>query len=382
MSDKPLWAEIQKLLNRLVDRIERAEKAGNTKAQVTPLNERIWPELYQADVESLKEELWKHVIEMCRWGWLTVTPNSTLHKVSGYDHSPKIQVRDEALVRAALKRPARIRSGPERWREAVAQSLDASEAVRPVVSSYCIDIPGRSMDEVVQRLGQLSTFADKTMLLREVSAKLFWGMSKLLDNRQPLVAAILGVDECPFPASPIQLQVYLPLEYRGVLFIENQMSFERALRASSTAFAALALVYAAGFKGSAQRLRNPETCSLFYSQRGSRAEQATERFENWLFSRQNAHSMPAWFWGDLDYAGMRILAAMRRSISGIEAWEIGYAPMLKELEAGQGHHPEAADKAGQKPIEQTGCQYADRVLLPAIRKDSKFIDQEIFHWSV
>jgi hypothetical protein len=230
------------------------------------------------------------------------------------------------------------------------------------------------MAEIVQQLNQLPTVADKPMLLREVSSKLFWGMSKVLDKRQGLVAAVLGVDECPFPESPIQLQVHLPpAGYRAVLFIENLMSFEQAVRSSNGAFDGLALVYASGFKSSAQRLRSPCGCSLFYSSRGALGGDLRDAFEVWLFGKG---ATPAFFWGDLDWAGMRILAAMRGSFTGLTAWEPGYVPMLAALKKGHGHSPEAAEKQGQKALVSTGCGYADGQLMPALRETGRFVDQE------
>ena len=51
--------------------------------------------------------------------------------------------------------------------------------------------------------------------------------------------------------------------------------------------------------------------------------------------------------------------------------------MLVRLDAGEGHAPEEARKAGQKPILSTGCRYADDVLIPVLAKHSRFIDQEL-----
>ena len=52
--------------------------------------------------------------------------------------------------------------------------------------------------------------------------------------------------------------------------------------------------------------------------------------------------------------------------------------LLQILEAEGGHNPEAARKAGQRDPGFTGCQHADAVLLPAIRRYGKFVDQEGF----
>jgi len=373
----PLWLQsgpVRELLGLLVDRLDSAELRGSAKAQSVALGERTWPALYKAPVESAKEDLWEHIVAMAKWGWLQVKPEAALKSRSGYASSPRVTVTDAEAVRRAVGRPERQRSSVERWRDAVNLGLEASDAVKRAVGEYCIDMPDHSMAEVVQQLNRLPALADKPMLLREVSSQLFWGMSKVLDKRQGLVAALLDVDECPYAESPIQLQVHLPLAgYSGVLFIENLMSFEQAVRSASGAFDGLALVYASGFKGSAQRLRSPGGCSLFYSSKGALGGDLRVAFEAWLFGKGTT---PAFFWGDLDWSGMRILAAMRGSFTGLTTWEPGYAPMLAALKEGRGHSPEAAEKQGQKAVASTGCGYADGQLVPALRVSGRFVDQE------
>ena len=377
MTAAPLWlqsAPVRELLDLIVDRLENAEQRGSARPGSIALTERSWPSLYRAGRESEKEHLWDHVMEMAKWGWLTVKPDAAARSPAGYADRPRVTVTDAAAIRAAIGREKRIASAAARWRQAVHADLRADDDTKAVVSGFCIDIPGRAMTEIVERLNQLPKLAGQPLLLREVSSRLFWGMSKVLDKRQALVAALLRADDCPFPESPVQLQVFLPPRgYRAVLFIENLMSFERAARSPGPAFDGLALIYASGFKGSAQRLRTPDGCSLFYSSRGGIEPPLRQDFEAWLFRET---SKPAYFWGDLDWAGMRILAAMRASFPALRAWEAGYRPMLADLSAGGGHAPEAADKQGQKPIEATGCEYADAVLLPALRKTGRFVDQE------
>jgi len=377
MTEQPLWLQsspVQQLLNLLVDRMDSAEQRGSTRTQSVALWERTWPALYKAQRESEKEELWGYAVNLVRWGWLTVKPAGAIRSRSGYAESPRVSVANEVEVRSAVGRAQRVKSAAERWREAVRDGIHGDAEVKAAVSEYCIDMPDRTMAEVVERLNDLPALADKPMLLREVSSQLFWGMSKVLDKRQGLVAAVLGVDECPFPESPIQLQVFLPpAGCRGVLFIENLMSFERAIRSTSSVFDGLALVYAAGFKGSAQRLRTPDGCSLFYAARGGISQNLRDGFEAWLFGED---AIPAFFWGDLDWAGMRILSAMRTSFRGLRAWEPGYSQMLTALMEGKGHSPEAAEKQGQKALATSGCAYADAHLIPALQTYGRFVDQE------
>lgn len=377
MTEQPLWlqsAPVQQLLNLLVDRMDSAEQRGSARTQSVALCERTWPALYKAQRESEKVDLWGHTVELVRWGWLTIKPAGVVRSRSGYADSPRITIANEAEVRRAVGRAQRIKSAAERWREAVCDGFQGPTEIKAAISEFRIDIPDRTMAEVVERLNGLPSLAGKPMLLREVSSQLFWGMSKVLDKRQGLVAAILGLEECPFPESPIQLQVFLPpAGYRSVLFIENLVSFERAVRSASPAFEGLALVYASGFKGSAQRLRTPDGCSLFYAARGGMSQNLRDGFEAWLFGKG---STPAFFWGDLDWSGMRILSAMRTSFIGLTAWEPGYSLMLAALTECKGHSSEAADKQGQKTLSVSGCAYADTHLIPALYSYERFVDQE------
>lgn len=374
----PLWlqsADVQQLLNLLVDRLDSADQRG-TRAQSVALGPKTWPALYEAPFESAKEALWEQFGELVGWGWLAVKPEGVAKVRSGYDRSPRVTILDEPALRTAVGRPERVRSPAERWREAVYAGLAASEDVKRQVSEFCIDMPDRAMSEVVVRLNGLPALKDESLLLREVSSKLFWGMSKVLDKRQGMVAALLELDECPFPESPVQLQVFLPpTDFCGVLFIENLTTYDRAMRSGSAAFDGLALAFASGFKGSAQRLRTPEGCSLFFSDQGGDTRDLRDGFKSWLFGKE---ARPAYFWGDLDWAGMRILAAMRTSFSGLTAWQTGYAAMLQALQEGHGHSPEAAEKQGQKILADTGCAYADGHLVRALCETGRFVDQELF----
>lgn len=372
-----LSRELLSFLERLVDRMDAAELRGASKAQSVPLSIKTWPELVDARFESDKECLWAEACQLHALGWIRVTPEAAARSTSGYARDIRVSVLNPLEVRAAVGRAERVKSAAERWREAVSEHLEGSPDAKQVVGAYCIELAGRSTAEVVQRLNDLHRFKDQPLLLREVSARLFWGMSKVLDGRQGLIAAVLGQPECPFPESPIQLLVQLPDgTLQGVLFIENQMSFEQAARSESARLEGIALAYASGFRGSAQRLRSAWGASVYYSPRGPVSAECRGAFESWLYSKEE--SLPAYFWGDLDWSGMGILKAMRTSFANMQAWPVGYSPMLQSVLDGHGHAPDEADKQGQVPMAFTGCTYADAQLVPALRSTGKFVDQELF----
>jgi hypothetical protein len=381
MSQLPAWAgsaPVQELLNALVDRLDSAQARGSAKTQTVALTKSLWPSFYAARFESDREALWQQVRELANLGLIVLTPQQAARAATGYDMLPRIGPADAAGLRAAVGRPERMKTAGEVWREAVYAHLQGDDSTKKVVSGYCIELEGHTPASIVHRLNELQREARTPgLLLREVSARLFWGMSKVLDDRERLVAAVLGVDECPFPASPIQLQATLPRgQAAGILFIENAMTFEKATRSTAPQYGSLALVFASGFKASAKRLRNPEGASLFYSRRGCMEPGEVAAFEHWLFQGK---AMPVYFWGDLDWSGMRILATLRDTFGDIAAWQPGYGPMREHLVAGGGHRPEAAEKRGQQPLAATGCAYADGQLVPLL--DSLgFVDQELFNF--
>jgi hypothetical protein len=121
-------------------------------------------------------------------------------------------------------------------------------------------------------------------------------------------------------------------------------------------------------------LRSPTGASVYFAAHGSLDEKQTAKFLGWL---RAGMKLPSWFWGDLDYSGMRIIAALRGVFEGLSAWEPGYQPMLERLRGGDGHTPDEAGKGKQTPIEFTGCGYVDSYLLPEIRNMNRFLDQEL-----
>lgn len=380
---EPLWLhqpEITKLLNLLVDKLDKVKMTGRA-TQSLKLDIRTFPALFHATFEDDKAYYWSQLEQMQAWGWFRIKTDRLEPGKASYELNPRLQIIDEAAIRQVTARLEPIKSAQQLWREAVFGKLRADVDVCECVAKQKLEIPGKTAKEIVERLNLLAALIDEPLLLREVSARLFWGQSKVLDNRQALIAMILNVDECPFPEAPIQLQVFLPKdEFNGVLFIENLVSFDRATRDITDHFAGLALVFASGFKGAAKRLRSATGASVYFAGHGSLADASSQRFLTWLVAGNE--NLPVRFWGDLDYSGMQILKSLRNSFKELEAWQPGYQPMLEALSSGHGHAPDAAGKINQKPLDKTGSTYADRHLLPVLAETGKFLDQESFGESI
>ena len=108
------------------------------------------------------------------------------------------------------------------------------------------------------------------------------------------------------------------------LFVENLVTFERLAACAPAGFA---LIYSAGFKGSAGRIANGELS--WYPAAGVTAEQL-QCLHTALFDRQadSPAAVPLAFFGDLDYSGLAILKSLRASWPTMHAWQPGYAAPL------------------------------------------------------
>ena len=204
---------------------------------------------------------------------------------------------------------------------------------------------------------------DQQRTLREISARCFQGDSKFLDQRLELLQRLFGDRVANIQPRPLLLTAWAPSDFTQLLIVENQDSF---LRLVDNPPADYALLYSGGFRASADRLISEHTRFAFLS--GSDDLGFQQRWRDDTF--------PMYFWGDLDFAGMGILKALRITLPQLVCWQPGYAPMQAMLERGGGHTYQQTRKSGQADPGATGCVYADDVLLPLLRATQRGLDQE------
>jgi hypothetical protein len=376
----------KRLLGSALDRLDRSRSEDRTNAVRIPIDLNTAPEIFKAETIADREIAW-HVLDvLVQAGVGILTYRRAARHGSREDRLPVFEVLttpdNEDRLRTFYVRPRPGLKYSEGWRSLV-RSSDLDDDMKGAIGDLPVSIPGRSATEVFHRLISIRDRYDQQeiLYLREVSSRTFWGLSKILDNRSDLVAALLGLAACPYPAQPIHLNVYFAGPFSWMLFVENKTSFERAIRDAReallqgrlTPYAGAALIYSSGFMGTAGRMRKSSGSRAFYSLDAISNATEIEAFDATFYSETDVNAA---FWGDLDHAGMAILSSLRSNFPSMRAWEPGFAPMLVRLQAGEGHAPDEAKKVGQKPISSTGCCYADSVLLPALAKYGRFIDQE------
>jgi hypothetical protein len=375
---QPPWQReplVARIANMLLDRLERGPQERVRQPRLK-LDSKSAPELFAASARE-SDYQWSLLQRMQEAGWIRLVVDHGASGESEYYRNPRVELADEQALRQLVQRP--LRTEPdwhERFLDALATLLPPSHPALDEASRCSLPLQAYDPGLVATRLVSVRQLAEEPLLLREVSSRLFFAQSKALDGREALIAAMLEQPECPFPESPIQLSVHLPAqEFAGVLFVENLATFEGLARRRPPATDALAIVYASGYRCSAKRLRTTGGVSVYFSAAALPTAAHADRFVNWL--ARAGPEVPVSFFGDLDFAGLAILAKLRQTFADATAWRAGYEPLLARLEAGGGHAPAAARKEGQRDPGTTGSVYADEVLLPAIRMHDRFVDQEL-----
>jgi hypothetical protein len=372
--ERPLWldeeAEIRALMHAALDRFDRQRGVDRQRRIHLAVLEHL-PSLERSDTAA--DQTWALVQELERRGVLAIRRAAR----SPYDvdwQAAKIAFSPEAegTLREWLGRDW---SAPAKtiWREAIEKHAESFHDAGAALLSQRIVIEDRSALEIVAALAEAAKLT-APMTLRQLSATVFWGNSKILDDRGELVAALLPHLE--IRDRTLVMAVHLPRDCRGVLFVENQDTYTTAAAGMPTEARELALVFAAGFRGSAARVRSRSGCLVHYT--GPGIFEFAGRLDAWWYDGGAALG-PCWFWGDLDFAGMQILKSLRQRFEGLDAWPPGYESMLLRLQTRGGYGARIVDVKGQVDPMLTGCTYADGELLPAIRRYGQ-MDQEVAVW--
>jgi len=369
---KPRWLEeqgdIESLLNKVLNKLD---KNPDVRPGFT-LNQRLLPGLFGvAEAADLTWSLLQKLFDGDSPIFSFKKHNKLNHLDPVYNNARiRFNFESEKLLRQWLNRPV-SESELEQWKSLVEKNKNEFTGDPNRLSARKIAVKGKSSEDIINGFIEIKEYLSDELTLRNLSARCFWQDSKFLDNREELITQLYP--QLNIKVRPVLVSVYLPENIEGILFIENQDSYTQGVMGIPQSLKNYALVYSAGFKLSAQRIREKEGVSLHFH--GNSNLKVKDFFtKNWY--GDNESNWPIYFWGDLDYSGMDILGNLKRRFESIEAWEAGYAPMLDFLLNGKGHTPEETGKQEQKDHGATGSTYADENLLPALRNCGRFIDQE------
>lgn len=211
--------------------------------------------------------------------------------------------------------------------------------------------------------------------LRTLSAQCFHADSKFLDKRRKFLEHTFPIAKETVEPRVIMLSAYVPEQLQRAIFVENFDSFRATVKAVEESDFALstAIIYSAGYRGSAGQIREIDTCQ-FVTINHTKQEHFNE-FLMWWFS--DNQSIDVFFWGDLDFDGMSIIKSLREKFHNVTALKPLYEAVLKYHQQGVSHGDLNSNQNSQTDPITTGCLYTDKVLLPILRDSRQFTDQEV-----
>lgn len=172
------------------------------------------------------DEAWEAIKVFSEEGLLTIDRIRKRPDTAEFECEPTVRL---VLVRAEeAARLLGLSFGPDPWTIAWVEGCNDATWLPTSLKGALIArrhrIGDRSPAEILGRWQRVATEVYDELTLREVSARLFWGLSKELDDRAEFVAALRGTHGlAALPELPILLPVFLSADWqeRGVLFVEN-----------------------------------------------------------------------------------------------------------------------------------------------------------------
>ncbi len=372
--NKPPWLDEQPNIKAfLVTVLKKYESKNTLKFTIT---KKILPELYGS--AETADTTWFLLNELCTKIKIFEFKGKGIQNTLDHNHlnvTLYFQPDSEDMLRVWLKIPSQ-KALLKSWRLLIEKNKDSFTGDSGHLSDKQIVIKSKTQDEVINSFIQIKSYLNNSLTLRNLSARCFWGNSKFLDNKMDLIKSLYP--ELTLITRPVIVNVYLPKIIEGVLFIENQDNYTQGVKGISEIAQQMknfALIFSYGNKLSAKRVRNQSGVSFHFDDNSDFTMK--EKFSQFWYG-ETMLEWPSYFWGDLDFSGMDMLANLKQSFQSITAWQAGYQPMLDLIQQGIGHSPELMAKQRQNDPGKTGCQYADEILLPALRTSGSilFIDQE------
>ena len=359
---------IAKVLHKILDKLDVQPMLERKNSLSIAINEKEFPELFSPSSVDEDELLEKKIKALVKVGLFRLKQSKKASFL------PLVEQKAKLVFNADFEEELRAFYGREEVVDAWLEALDKynleDKQFLDLLKRNPITIKSKSEDEIVARL---SVWVDesKSTSVRTESARCFWGLSKIFDNHEVL-KEYFGLEDMP-----ISLLIHMESPIiEQVLFIENQDTFYEACESEAKVFKDTVIVYASGFKASAKRIRHRRGSKMYFSFESKDMEKSFIRFQEWFY-KENEDTLPVYFWGDFDHAGMDILKAFKVIFENIDAWKVGYKIMVEAIKNDFGHTPLMAGKERQVKQGAKGidCAYADEILIPLLENEM-FLDQE------
>ena len=356
----------KKTIKKFLQRLNKQEASSRKNNLTITINDKNYEELFYPEYPGKEEVLFEKLLELERVGIVSIQYGVKRTSEALWNRKTKIvfNLESEGLCREVLNMPSTTPLST--WSDLIETST-LNRLLKDIFSTREIVVYGRQQEEIIDNIEKRLPLIKQGMTSRQISAILFWGLSKVLDNRIDIVNTLGGSS----------LGVMLNVcggssDFSEVVFIENYDTYVDYV--TNRKLDNFLIVYSAGFSTSTMRIRSKNGCSLHYSNQDKLTVDNRKKFESWLY-KESPKKIKISFFGDFDFSGVSIFNSLRNLFPEITMYKNGYDPMLKEVKNGNGHLPEMASKENQIDPKVINDRYCDDILLPVMREYG-FYDQE------
>lgn len=363
-------ADISKVLNKILDKLDKQSVDERTNKLTVSIDEKNFPALYEPIEINDDIELENNINLLVKEKiFELLEKNKKSECLPLCDKKAKLIFNDEFenILRTFYDREI----STDNWADILEDYFPKDSELYCLLKNNLFKIEGKSNQEIIEKLNIWIKQDKKSNSQRQESARCFWGLSKIFDKREEF-NNYFGLE-----SMSITLLIHPKTKSaKDILFIENLDTFHSAIESSNSIFDDFVLIYSAGYKLGAKRVRNRNGSKMFFTDDCAFSNEGKKDFISWFYSEKEMN-VNTFFWGDLDFSGIDILASLRFNFPNLRAWEEAYSKMLNALDFG--HSPILAKKENQREPRLSGCTYADNVLLPALKKKKLFLDQEFIN---
>jgi hypothetical protein len=372
-------ADIRAMFHWLLDRLDNQAADLRTRTLSRRVNAENFPALFGLARPDDEYVLWQ-LLQRCQSdGLLRIQADKKRrdpHRSPWEGMRIVFDLESAAHLRQWLDRPL-ISPETRRWRLALAARVHdfchSELLAQPLFAEL-----GQPAEEIIARLAAIPVLlAERPLSTYQISARLFWGHSKLLKGKEQWLCELLGLPESAILARMLPVEVAFPSESpSGILMLENLDSYFSACNGNWPDCDRLIKLYTQGFRGAAARIRNPACARLHFADQGLPSPARLDAFRAAWFQGA-AFAWPVYFCGDMDWSGLAIFRALQPVFPGIQPWRIGYEIMLQAARQGGGHAGAMAGKINQLPLDTSGDAWLDTHVLSFLKTHQRFVDQEV-----
>lgn len=358
--------DISKVLNKILDKLDNQAVFDRTNRLKESINEKTFPALYEPLEINDDIELEDNINLLIKEKIFDLQQNKKSECLPLCDKKAKLIFNDEFenILRTFYDREVRT----DNWEYILENYFPKDSELYCLLKNNPFKIEEKTNQEIIEKLSIWIKKENKSSSQRQESARCFWGLSKMFDKRDEFN------NYFALESMSVTLLIHSKKEIiNDVLFIENLDTFYSAIESSNTIFDNFVLIYSSGYKASAKRVRNRNGSKMFFTDDCAFSNEGKKDFISWFYLEKEMN-INTFFWGDLDFSGIDILASLKSNFSNLKAWEAAYSKMLDSLDSG--HSPILAKKENQREPRLSGCTYADDILLPALKEKKLFLDQE------